>query len=56
MSMSWGIIQIWVDIMQPKKINIKKAKRPKVKTDGQKKKGIKILVKNDAIHFAPRRN
>ena len=55
MSMSWGIIQLWIDMMQPKNINIKKAKRPRVKTNGQKKTGIQILEKSDATHFAPRR-
>jgi len=55
MSMSWGIVMEWVTIMTPKQINIKKAKRPRVKTNGQKKTGIQILEKSDAIHFAPRR-
>ena len=55
MSMSWGIVQLWIDMMQPKNINIKKAKRPRVKTNGQKKTGIQILEKSDAMHFAPRR-
>ena len=41
--------------MTPKQINIKKAKRPRVKTNGQKKTGIQILEKSDAMHFAPRR-
>jgi len=40
--------------MQPKPINIKKAKRPRVKPTGQKKAGLKILEKSDAQHFAPR--
>lgn len=55
MSMSLGIIQVWVDMMQPKNINIKKAKRPRVKTKGHMKNGCKIMEKSDAIHFAPRR-
>tara|TARA_B100000900_G_C20304418_1_gene603545 strand:+ start:152 stop:322 length:171 start_codon:yes stop_codon:yes gene_type:complete len=53
--MSWGIIQLWIDIMQPKNINIKKAKRPVVKTKGNMKNGCIIMEKSDAIHFAPRR-
>ena len=55
MSMSWGIIQLWIDIMQPKNINIKKAKRPVVKTKGNMKNGCIIMEKSYAIHFAPRR-
>ena len=55
MSMSWGIVMEWVTIMTPKQINIKKAKRPRVKTQGQMKNGCKIMEKSDAIHFAPRR-
>lgn len=55
MSMSWGIIMEWITIMQPKQINIKKAKRPQVKVKGQLKNGCKIMEKSDSIHFAPRR-
>lgn len=53
--MSLGILMEWATLMQHKQFNIKKAKRPLVKPDGQKKTGIKILEKSDAIHFAPRR-
>ena len=55
MSMSWGIVMEWVTMMQPKQINIKKAKRPRVKTKGHMKNGCKIIEKSDDIHFAPRR-
>ena len=50
----WGIVQIWVNMMQPK-INIKKAKRPRVTTQGNMKQGCKMMEKSDSIHFAPRR-
>ena len=38
-----------------KKPNYKKAKRPLVKTQGQKKRGLQIMAKSDQTHFAPRR-
>ena len=50
----WGIVKIWMDIMQPK-IDIKKAKRPRVNTQGNMKQGCKMMDKSDRIHFAPRR-
>lgn len=38
------------------KPNYKKARRPVVKTKGQKKRGLAIMAKSDQTHFAPRKN
>ena len=38
-----------------KKHNYKNARRPVVKTKGQKKCGLAIMAKSDQTHFAPRK-